>query len=751
MSKRWVSWSAVLVLNVLLLAGWFYFCSSPRVTHAAAPVRYVAPGGSCGAAQPCYGTVQAAVDAAVAGDEVRVAEGVYTGVETRDGEVQIVYLSKNITLRGGYDLNSWSYDPAQNLTTLDAQGLGRVLYITGDIAPTVDGLRITGGQAAEGGGVSISSAIAVLTNNEIYSNTATTAGGGVYLKNSPSRLSANQIYNNVTGGNGYGGGVAIINSAALLEENTINGNRAHVGAGIELVSNTTSSGATLRRNTVQGNTAFDYTANSITFDGAGGGISIHSTRVDTLDGNVISLNKAKWGGGVHITDSPAAIIENTIQENDAPVHGGGLYVQGGSSSIVRNRILKNQAISWGGGLFLSANEANVSGNTFQDNTAGWRGGGLYTQSAGDFTNNVFTGNISTGQGGGIFIVGDSGAKYQNIVVTGNHAAEGAGMYLWGATSRFTNSTISSNTSNDTYGIVIDKYPGLVAPAEPQQTPSSVIFTNTIIAGQTVGIYATDSNYVEIRSVLWHDTITHTQVAPADLTIQDEYTGDPAFTPDGYHITPGLSAAQDLGVTTGFTLDIDDQLLTIPANTPDLGADEAMQVVSLTTPSLTGLLSDWLSFTLDHGTDPIASQPVDLAWAPIELDPSYYVQQFPGYYMDVCDACHLFEDPFETYGLSPLGFELEAYQNGELLEGYTFADPITLTINYSDTVFGNSAEDLLDVRTLNETTDEWEEAACGPVQQDLSLNKLQIPICHLSRYAIGVIHKKAYLPAIFLVK
>lgn len=43
-------------------------------------VLYVAPGGSCSGTPNCYATVQAAVDAAVSGDEIRVAVGSFTDI-----------------------------------------------------------------------------------------------------------------------------------------------------------------------------------------------------------------------------------------------------------------------------------------------------------------------------------------------------------------------------------------------------------------------------------------------------------------------------------------------------------------------------------------------------------------------------------------------------------------------------------------------------------------------------------------------
>ena len=51
-------------------------------------------------------------------------------------------------------------EPEVNVTTLDAQGLGRVFTVQGGIAPTIAGLHITGGDALvmdadhdDGGGI----------------------------------------------------------------------------------------------------------------------------------------------------------------------------------------------------------------------------------------------------------------------------------------------------------------------------------------------------------------------------------------------------------------------------------------------------------------------------------------------------------------------------------------------------------------------------------------------------------------------
>ena len=107
--------------------------------HAAPGVLYVAAGGNCNGANPCYASVQAAVDAAAPGDEIRVAAGTYTGVSARVGVTQAVYISKNIALKGGYTTANWTTsDPDANPTTLDAQGQGRVLDCGANISDHVE-------------------------------------------------------------------------------------------------------------------------------------------------------------------------------------------------------------------------------------------------------------------------------------------------------------------------------------------------------------------------------------------------------------------------------------------------------------------------------------------------------------------------------------------------------------------------------------------------------------------------------------
>lgn len=212
-----------------------------------------------------YASLQAAVDAAADGDVIKVAAGIYADTHQRPAPpgyagpamiTQLGYISKTVTLRGGYTAGSWdAADPTTNPITLDAGNRGRVVVITGAVSPTLEGLRITGGNATglgggiwgiahNAGGVYVVTATATIRDCAIFSNTAAitgTGGGGLYLLYSPATLAHNRICSNIAGMEdwGEGGGLSISRSAATLEDNVIednvgNSRREGIGGGLYL-------------------------------------------------------------------------------------------------------------------------------------------------------------------------------------------------------------------------------------------------------------------------------------------------------------------------------------------------------------------------------------------------------------------------------------------------------------------------------------------------------------------------------------
>ena len=408
---------------------------------------YVAPGGNCGGATPCYATIQSAVDAASDWDWIKVAAGTYTDVHVRPRNdvtttgvvTQMVYISVTLTIEGGYTTANWTTpNPVANLTTLNAQGKGRVIYITG-FNPTIEGLRITGGNGTgfggdptcpscdSGGGVYIWQALAILRKNQIYSNTAP-SGGGAYVSGPVSF--------------GLPG-----NSGAKIEGNTIFSNTAHNGAGLTIACNN----ASVTDNLIYGNIA------------SGG------------------------GGGVELFLSNPRLQRNIIRSNSAGRGGGGIGFQWADTTLINNVIADNHI-----------------------------DGGL-----------------------------------------------GSGLHNEGANLHMSHNTIARNTGGDGSGMYV---------VDLEFGQPIVVLTNTILVSQPVGLSASGISTVTVDGILWYNTpITVSKSVTAVVTVNNQFTGNPFFAADGYHLSLN-SAAIDTGVNAGVAEDIDGE--SRPRGISyDLGADE----------------------------------------------------------------------------------------------------------------------------------------------------------------------------------
>jgi hypothetical protein len=463
-----LTFSLALLIGLLLAMG---AARPPDVALAQGPtIRYVAPaptgndnGNDCtNSSTPCA-TVQYAVDVADPGDEICVATGTYTDVQARTGITQVVYISKTVTVRGGYTTTNWitSY-PITQPTTLDAQKQGRVLYITGEISPTIDGLRITGGNA-------------------------TGLGGG------PS--------------GDTGGGVYVISATTTFRDNQIFDNKANFG----------------------------------------GGLSSYSNADVILTGNVISKNLAsQHAAGLYFRDSPGAmLITNTINNNKA---------SGGGSQY------------YGGALFLYSHNASLIGNTVSGNTTENICAGLCFKNTANATleSNTVISNYAGEAGGGLHLDNSDVALINNVIAY-NRAGifGGSGLYIRNSSAHLLHTTLARNNRSNGSGIGI-------CVTNVGSTSSSVALTNTIFADHSVGITVTAGNTATLNGVLWYSN-TINYGGEGYISVTNEYTGDPAFAADGYHLTRA-SAAIDKAVDARVNDDIDSDPRP-QGSGYDLGADE----------------------------------------------------------------------------------------------------------------------------------------------------------------------------------
>ncbi len=276
-----------------------------------------------------YDNVQNAVDAANEGDFIKVAEGTYTGVSEREDVTQTVYLSKTLTIQGGYTTSNWITPyPEVNITKLDAQGQGRVLYINGHLSPLIAGLHITGGNAIgrepsqQGGGVYMNAdwnwdeEPTVFKNNHIYGNTAL-EGGGVFNAGRGANYDENTFSSNIA--QMAGGGLAGRWGLHIMR-NSFEGNSASLGGGLAILWGD----AVLQGNTFTSNNAGD----------SGGGLFVYDSNLESEADSFIS-NSAQHGGGLAIIRDPyqqswiyVELVNTLIANNQASVEGSGIYISG---------------------------------------------------------------------------------------------------------------------------------------------------------------------------------------------------------------------------------------------------------------------------------------------------------------------------------------------------------------------------------------------------------------------------------------
>lgn len=103
---------------------------------------------------------------------------------------------------------------------------------------------------------------------------------------------------------------------------------------------------------------------------------------------------------------------------------------------------------------------------------------------------------------------------------------------------------------------------------------------------------------------------------------------------------------------------------------------------------------------------------------------------------------------QGYASAANGFTLNAYRDGALLEGFSFEQPVTLTIQYSQAEVTTIDESSL--RVYYWAGSAWQDAAetCLPAsiyQRDQAANTLSVRICHLSQFGLFGEQHVLYLP------
>lgn len=568
--RRWLAVMLALIAGLLSLTGLLRAAEAHRrdakllavepATDSLASYRHVATNGvddgndCANPVTPCA-SVQHAVDVAQPFDVIKVAAGTYSGVASRPAPAgypgpsvvtQVVYLSKTVTIQGGYPPTlmgtAWiTSDPQVNPTILDGGRQGRVFYIAGLVSPTIEGLCITGGDAKglggpidawgfvdAGGGTYVISASITFSANAVISNVAD-MGGGAYLVGSDKvTFSHNTVSNNQAN---EGGGLFLQQvSSATLVANIVTANTAWQGGGLDLYG----SNAVLDGNTISTNIA----------DVVAGGLYLQGGQV-TLRANTIVSNSSDEGGGATLWDSTAVFTGNVISHNSSGGQGGGMALRGGLIMLAGNTVSHNDAGSWGGGLLIEegyGNSATLEENIISHNIGEGPGGGVCAFVPITLTSNAVMFNTATGgsgHGGGLFLAGDTTVLSGNVVASNTATHVGGGMFI-DSNATLSNNTIVSNTSGGDAG-------GLLL-AGKVTSNGDILISNTARTAGGGLIYA-DSDTTLINTVVAAnraDTSGSGLIAWGPLrllhaTIAHNYGGDSSGIVVGYEETPATLA------------------------------------------------------------------------------------------------------------------------------------------------------------------------------------------------------------------
>ena len=301
--------------------------------------------------------LQAAIDAASAGDTVWVAAGFYRGP---------FVIKKRLVLFG---------EGGSEKTILDGRDSVRVLHVEGVNRGAIYGFRIQNGKAPGGSGIyCLRDTLFTVGSCDIRSNWA--AGLAVWQSD------ALQIADSEISGN-KGSGLTASDSKVQLYKVTFRDNHAPTGGGMSLVS----SEVIARDCLLEANRADD---------GTGGGVFAENSPVVRFMNCTFRENSAAAGGGaVAVRDSSDLRIRSSFFAANRSSTGGGVLTDRSSLEVSASIFSKNRATAAGSAIqILGRKTAGVNpflgSNTFYRNGVDSEGSAIFAMDVSpEIVRNIF--------------------------------------------------------------------------------------------------------------------------------------------------------------------------------------------------------------------------------------------------------------------------------------------------------------------------------------------------------------------------
>ena len=435
-----------------------------------------------------FAHLQDALGMARAGDEIRVAQGVYQpdqGADITPGDREATFhLVSGVMLAGGYaglgradpearDVALYetilsgdlAADDGPDFTNLGDNSVVVVSSLSNDAATTLAGLTITGGWGVAGPGITaLASDLRMERCTVVRNKTRGTRGDGAGMYNSAGSpvLKDCVFRDNLAWGDG--GGFWNEDGAPVLEDCLFEGNTAEwKGGGLY----SQKGAVTLERCTFRGNHAYE---------GAGMYVVVYDEGTCVgcrFISNTAPGGSTSSGGGASVDGPGAMTFRDCLFEGNAAGEGGGLAGRG-DLVLSRCHFAVNGADE-GGALYCDYGAPHVTDCRFTANTARRGGGAFRTRNSGrgvgrgvspvpgaTFVRCRFAGNVAYNSLGGGLYNTSTNVTLANCLLAGNGASDGGGMFSSGANPTLTHCTLVQNRgdlggglSDESGGSVLD--------------------------------------------------------------------------------------------------------------------------------------------------------------------------------------------------------------------------------------------------------------------------------------------------------
>jgi hypothetical protein len=271
-----------------------------------------------------YATIQDAIDAAVPGDQVVLADGFFSGPRNRN----LDFHGRDITVRS-------AHGPENCVIDCEQSGLAFRLAKRESAAAVIDGITVMNGRAGIAGAVFCQYSSPTIRNCVFRDCLGDTAG-------------------NSAGAVGYRVSEATIADCVLTQ------NYGHV-AGIR---------CQYSRITVRRCNIFDNARPAIGAE--------NSSSLLVEDCRIVSNGNWSSGAGVRCNGGTLTILDCVVSNNEAEGEGGAVYcVSVGEALISNSLFVANSSDSRGGCISCRNSNLTISGCTFTGNSAYYEGGAVY--------------------------------------------------------------------------------------------------------------------------------------------------------------------------------------------------------------------------------------------------------------------------------------------------------------------------------------------------------------------------------------